>query len=127
MRRTLIPILVAVIAFGLGAGTAQAAKAKKVSSQIEIEWYGGSSEGPSLFGDVHSKKNKCERNRKVTLEAGGNLVGTGSTDRTGDWSIRADLDFDEPFVASVEKRKIGSGDRKLVCKAAESPPIIFEA
>lgn len=125
MRRVALALLAAVLALGLAAGAANAAKGKKVRSQVEIEWFEFVG-GYRMFGDVHSKKTKCERNRTVTLEVSGEFIGTGRTDRTGDWAIPADLDFNEPFIASVEKKTTGTGDKKLVCKAAESPPIIFE-
>ena len=129
MRRIAVTLLSAVLLTGLPVGLAHGAKAKKVGTQVEIEWYEGG--GPiTLFGDVHSKKNKCERKREVTLyrEVGGNLekVATDTTDRTGDWAIPAEFAFDMPFVASVEKRKLGSGDKKLVCKPADSAEFVIE-
>jgi hypothetical protein len=119
-------ILVSALALALVAGPVHADKGKKVRSQIEIEWFDGGGPQVVMFGDVHSKKNKCERNREVTLTVGGAFIGTDTTDRTGDWEIPADLEFNDPFIASVEKRTVGRGDKKLVCKAAESPPVIFE-
>jgi hypothetical protein len=132
MRRTALTVLATVLALGLAASMALADNADKVRSQIEIEWYHSIGGEFSLFGDVHSKKNKCERNRKVTLyhADGGEtavVVGTGTTDRTGDWEIPADLDFNAPFVASVKKRTLGGGEKKLICKGADSPPFEVEA
>jgi hypothetical protein len=127
VRRTLLIALAATLVPGLAGGTAQAANAKKIVSHVEIEWYVGGGDPFSLIGDVHAKTSKCERRRKVTLEVGGQVVGTDTTDRTGDWSIPTDLDFKEPFVASVAKKAIGSGDKKLVCKAADSPEFVIEA
>lgn len=127
MRQVILGFLVIAFALGLTVAAAQAGKAEKVRSQVEIEWFDGGGPQVVMFGDVHSKKNKCERKRKVTLTVSGTFIGTDSTDRTGDWEIPTDLDFNDPFIASVAKRTIGKGDKKLVCKGAESPPIIFEA
>jgi hypothetical protein len=129
MRRTTLTLLVSALAFGIAVGAAQADKAKKVGSQVEIEWYDFSG-GFSVFGDVHSKKNKCERNRTVTLyheDDGGDVdvVGTDTTDRTGDWEIPGEADYNAPFTASVEKRKVRAGDNKLVCKSADSPEFVI--
>jgi hypothetical protein len=126
LTRLGISLLVSALALGLAAGPVYAGKAKKVRSQVEIEWFDGAGAQVVMFGDVHSKTNKCERKREVTLTVSGMLLGTDTTDRTGDWGIPTDLDFNDPFVASVEKRTIGRSDKKLVCKSAESPPIIFE-
>jgi hypothetical protein len=125
MRSATLILLATTLVLVLAIGSAQADKAEKVKSQVEIEWYGFDG-GYFLFGDVHSKKNKCERNREVTVKVAGQSSASGTTDRTGDWSVPIDLDFNEPFVASVEKRAVGKGGKKLVCKAADSPPFVIE-
>jgi hypothetical protein len=124
--RILIIVAIALV-LGIALGTAHAAKPKKVKSQVEIEWYEGSLD---FFGDVHSKKNKCEKNRTVILyyQVGGEFenVGTDTTDHTGDWSISPNLIGDgDPFYASVEKMKRGKGDKKIVCKADDSPEFVL--
>jgi hypothetical protein len=118
-------ILASALALALVAGPVHADKGKKVRSQIEIEWFEGSGSPLVMFGDVHSKKNKCERKREVTLTVSGTLIGTDTTDPTGDWEIPADLEFNDPFVASIEKRTTGRGDKKLVCKSADSPEFVI--
>jgi hypothetical protein len=126
LTRLGVSLFVSALALALAAGPVHADKAKKVRSEVEIEWFDGAGAQVVMFGDVHSKKNKCERKREVTLTVSGMFLGADTTDRTGDWGIPTDLDFNDPFIASVEKRTIGKGDKKLVCKGAESPPVIFE-
>jgi hypothetical protein len=123
MRKATLILLATALVLGLAIGSAQAAK--KISTKVEVEWY-DFDDGYFFFGDVHSKKNKCERNRHVTLEVGGDTLGTDKTDGTGDWVIPADLDTNAPFVATVKKRAIGNGEKKVVCKAAESEPLVVE-
>jgi hypothetical protein len=119
-------LVASALALALGAGPVYAGKAKKVRTEVEIEWFDGAGAQVVMFGDVHSRKNKCERNREVTLTVGEMFLGIDTTDRTGDWEIPTDLEFNDAFIASVEKRTIGKGAKKLVCKGAESPPIVFE-
>jgi hypothetical protein len=131
MRRAILIGLAAALTLSLGVGTAQAAKAKKLSTQIEIEGLAPNAEF-TFIGDVHSRKNKCERNRTVTLfySAGGGKfedVGTDITDHTGDWEISPNLVGENRFYATVDKKKIGQGDKKVVCKAAQSPEFQLEA
>jgi hypothetical protein len=130
IQRKSVMALVMALTLGLAVGTSQAAKTKKLVSNIEIEGLAPNT-AFTFIGDVHSRKNKCERNRTVTLyyNVGGEFedVGTTTTDRTGDWEISPNLVGDTAFYAAVEKRKIGAGDRKLVCKAADSPQFFLEA
>jgi hypothetical protein len=130
MRRALILVPVALLTVAVAAAPSQAAKAKKLASKVEIEALEPNADF-NFIGDVHSRKNKCERNRTVILyySVGGDFenVGTTTTDRTGDWELSPNLFGDDAFYAAVEKRKIGVGDKKLVCKAADSPQFFPEA
>jgi hypothetical protein len=135
MRRVALIGLATALIFGLGIGVTQAAKAKKLATKIEIEGFEFPG-GPVLrfFGDVHSPKNKCERNREVTLRNTGppkgssEEVGTVTTDHTGDWEV--DVGFEDltagPYIANVARKKIKKGDKKIVCKAATSEPFELE-
>jgi hypothetical protein len=136
MRRIAIGSVVALLAVGLLATPGWTAKGKKVKSEVELEGYREADSPPReiYIGDVHAKKNKCERDRHVTVyydtEAGPGEnfvpVGTDTTDRTGDFEVVLELiGDDDPYYATVDKRRIGSGDKKLVCKADESPEILI--
>jgi hypothetical protein len=107
-----------------------ATKPKKVKTEAEVEgvrfFPGGLSE---FFGDVHSRKSKCEKGRDVRLVFAGQkpigdpLIGTAKTDRTGDWVVDTSgfAIQQGPYVAEVERKRVGSGAKKLTCKGTTSP------
>jgi hypothetical protein len=128
MRKAVVIALAVTLTLGLGVGTADAAKAKRVSSEVDIDGY--NSPPPTyefrFVGNVYSKKAKCVPNRSVSLFLvnGGahELVGSGTTDETGDWAIKPEnLLAGGEYRAEVEKRKRKKGDKKLICKADVSP------
>lgn len=125
-----------VLLLGLAVGPSQAAKPKKAKTEAEIEgqrfFVGNISE---IFGDVHSKKSKCEKGRTVTLTyVGPNppsdpVIGTDTTDATGDWAVDTSgpvLPGVGPYVVEVGRKKFGGGQKKLICKRATSPEHTFE-
>jgi hypothetical protein len=125
MKRAVILGLAIALSLGLAVGASQAAKPKKVKTQAEIEGF-RVFPGPrgELFGDVHSKKSKCEKGRRVTLRAPiESFGGTVTTDATGDWVY--DTGPSAPpagnYFIEVARKRVGSGDKKLICKAAMSP------
>jgi hypothetical protein len=130
MRITALTCLTAALALGLAVGGAHAAKAKKVQTKIEIEGSEFREPPPTqvYFGDVHAKKNKCERNRHVTVyydtEDGPGEdfqpIGEDDTDHTGDFEVGVGLIGDDAYYATVDKKRIGQGDKKVVCKGAQS-------
>jgi hypothetical protein len=128
MRRAITLTLGLLAIVGLAAPASHAAKAKRVTSEVEISGWQYGSEAPFEFryvGDVHSKKPKCERARVVRIyeTTGGtrDLVGTATTDRTGDWELLdPDPDGNSSFVAEVVRKKINRRGKDLVCKPAES-------
>jgi hypothetical protein len=128
MRRLGVLCLAVALSAGLAAGTAHAAKAKKVASEVDID---GVDQPPPDFlvtfvGNVYAKKAKCVRNRTVTIyyTEGGvhEFVGTATTDRTGDWQLTPDSTPAGDYEAEVAKKKRKKRGKKLVCKADESPP-----
>jgi hypothetical protein len=73
------------------------------------------------------RKPKCERKPHRDPLLRGQSVGTDTTDRTGDWEIvPALVGADDQFHAIVDREKVGRGDKKLVCKGADSPELIVE-
>jgi hypothetical protein len=131
MKRAGILGLAIALTLGLGAGASQAAKPKKVKTEPEIEGFrtfpGNQSE---FFGDVHSKKSKCEKRREVTLVYTGPGPGTGpvfdvtETDGTGDWVVDpAPFAVQQgDYIVEIARKRVGAGDKRLTCKAATSPP-----
>jgi hypothetical protein len=130
MKRAGILGLAIVLTLGLAVSASHAAKAKKVKTEAEIEglrtFPGNQSE---IFGDVHSKKSKCEKGRRVTLRGPvDSFGGTVTTDSTGDWVY--DIGPSAPpvgnYFVEVARKRVGSGDNKLVCKATTSPETFIE-
>jgi hypothetical protein len=130
MRLAGILGLAILLMLGLAESSSQAAKAKKVKSEVEIEetrFVSGQSE---FFGDVHSKKPKCEKGRDVTLvhlgppPAPEPVLGTDTTDATGDWEITPSTVYAGNYVVEVDRKKAGKGDRRLICKPATSPQFL---
>jgi hypothetical protein len=127
MKRAGTLLLAIVLSFGLAAGPAHAAKAKKVASEVDID--GVVQRAPNFFvtfvGNVYAKKPKCVRNRVVTIyyTEGGDreFVGTATTDATGDWELAPDSTPGGDYEAEVAKRKVRKGGKKIVCKADVSP------
>ena len=82
------------------------------------------------MGNVYAKKPKCVRNREVTLfyTEGGvhQSVGATTTDNTGDWALRPEPEELGAYRPEVAKKKVGKGDKKLVCKAAISATLVWE-
>jgi hypothetical protein len=135
MKRAGILSLAIVLTLGLAVTASQAAKAKKVDSEVEVD--GWKFPPPNfdftLVGDVYSKKNKCEKGRAITVYAYDQPtdepveVGTATTDRTGDWELEPiDPGANNYHSASVARKKIGHGDKKLICKADESPLLLTD-
>jgi hypothetical protein len=130
MRRAGAVGLTIMLTVGLAVGATHAAKPKKVKTEAEVEgvrfFPGGLSE---FFGDVHSKKNRCEKGREVRLvfvgpkPIGDPLIGTAKTDGTGDWVVDTSgfAIQQGPYVAEVERKRVGSGQKKLTCKGTTSP------
>jgi hypothetical protein len=128
MKRAGILGLAIVLTLGLGLPASQAAKTKKVASEVDID---GFRPGPPAFtfvGNVYAKKPKCVRNRTVTVfrtEGGTHeLVGTSTSDETGDWEL-ADSAGSGDYEVEVAKRKVKKGDKKLICKADVSPTYVL--
>jgi hypothetical protein len=133
MKRAGILGLAIALTLGLAVPASQAAKAKKVDSEVEVEgWYYPPPEYHwTLVGDVHAKTNKCEKGREVTILGldsatdDGVVQGTVTTDGTGDWEFDIqDLDFKPYHAAEVERKKIiKANGKKIVCKADRSPAL----
>jgi hypothetical protein len=115
--------LAATLAFGLVDGSAIAKKPKvKVASTVKIEGIDDSDYPPdvTVFGDVHSRKAKCRRNREVELRQSTDdiFAGTDTTDSQGHWAVTFD-GIDVPygdFEATVLKRRIVKKHKITVCK-----------
>ena len=132
MKRTAGLLLAIVLTLGGVAGTSQAAKGKKVKTEVEIEGvtYLDAPPRAVYFGDVHALKSKCERRRHVTVYydndpgPGDDIVEVGedTTDRTGDFEVSVELIGESAYHAIVDKRKVGKAEKRLVCKKATSPP-----
>jgi hypothetical protein len=125
--------LAIVLTLGLAVTASHAAKAKKVASEVEASGWNFASGEFTLIGDVHSKKSKCEKGRAVTVYAYNQPtddpteVGTTTTDGTGGWELHPpDMAPNNYHSASVDRKKIGRGDKKLVCKADESPLLLTD-
>jgi hypothetical protein len=130
MKRTGGLLLALLMTTGLALGTAQAAKPKKVKTEAEVEWYRFVDLGIEIYGDVHSKKSKCEKGRNVTLVYNGpngtpgTVIGTDKTDRKGDWEYVAEEGQPLPegnYAAEVKRKRLHSGGREIVCKGTTSP------
>jgi hypothetical protein len=119
--------LAVVLTLGLAVSASQASKAKRVKTKAEIEETRFVSGALEFFGDVHSRKPRCEKERDVTLihrgppPAAEPVVGIDTTDATGDWEITPSTVFAGAYVIEVNRKRVGRGDKKLVCKAATSP------
>jgi hypothetical protein len=131
LKRPAIAALAIALTLGLAGDTGLAAQAKKFKSQVEIDGQNVGNEEPFEFrlaGDVHSRKPKCERNRAVsvyeTAQDGRNLVGTATTDRTGDWELIGDELSEGQFTyeAEIDRREFQKPGKDVVCKADISPP-----
>jgi hypothetical protein len=123
MARPTLTVLATALVLALAAGTTQAAKAKKVETQVEIELARYTGNTALFLGDVHSRKSKCERAREVTLVHGtAGAVATTRTDGTGDWELTpSSSEAPEGFyTAEVARKKIKKGEKKIICKAATS-------
>jgi hypothetical protein len=120
-----------VLTLGLAVPASQAAKAKKIASEVEISGLSIPGSTVLMVGDVHSRKPKCERKRDVTVffddGSGRETLASTTTDRTGDWEIVPGPFADGDYVAEVDSKKITKGDKKIVCKADASPAWIFES
>jgi hypothetical protein len=127
MKRAGILGLAVVLLLGLAAVT-EARKAKKVTTEAEVEGFRSFPSEIEFFGDVHSRKSKCEKNREVTLVYRGPIkltdpvIGTDTTDETGDWEYRTNQVLPEgDYAVEVDRKKTGKPGKKVVCKAATSP------
>jgi hypothetical protein len=125
MKRAGILGLAIVLIAGLAIASPATGKAKRITSEVEIDGLGPPTTYNSFVGDVHSRKSKCERNRTVTLyyeEAGQTeQLGSDTTDETGDWVLPIVVIGDDPYYVVVDRKKVGKGDKKLICKADTSP------
>jgi hypothetical protein len=127
--RTALIVLATTLVLGLAVGTTQAAKAKKVATDVEIELGTHTGMGTVRFlGDVHSQKPKCEKGRQVTIVYRGPAPGFGAvetttTDHTGDWEVTpSTLDApDGAYTAEASRKK---AKKKIVCKAATSNEVV---
>jgi hypothetical protein len=130
--------LAIVLSLGLAVSAGYGAKGKKIASEVEVDgWYYDSDGAFIAAGDVHSRKPKCEKGRRVTVfrsdapfdeppaEGEGVEVGEVTTDKTGDWEFNV-----EPkggitpnwLTASVARKKVTTGSgKKLTCKADKAP------
>ena len=134
-KRNQIALVAVLAAAGIAAPAVAATQPKKVASEVEVAGFNFGTSAPyngRFVGDVHSNQARCERNRKVRLyhTSGGErqVVGTDRTDRTGDWVVILEDKFvqDDPFDATVARRKIERPGRDIVCKADESPPLVYD-
>ena len=127
MKAAGLVVSMAVLITGLAIAGPAMGKAKKVESEVEIDGFGPPTTYDSFVGDVHSRKPKCERNRTVTLyyEEGGtpDNIGTDTTDETGDWEMQVLVPGDDPYYVTVDRKKVGKGDKKIVCKGDTSPSV----
>jgi hypothetical protein len=132
MKRAGILGLAIVLTLGLMAGTTQASskKAKKVATEAEVEGIRDAGVGGQItfYGDVHSRRSKCEKGRDVTVVYNGpfpgpHFVGTAKTDQTGDWELTRSISglSEGDYAVEVDRKTIKKGDKKLVCKATTSP------
>jgi hypothetical protein len=134
MRRAVVLGLAIVLTLGLAVSASQAAKAKRFATEAEIEFIDAEPSGTTFKGDISSRKPKCEQGRDVTVTYTGSFpgvddpVGKATTDHTGDWILtRSNSGLAVgTYVIEVKRRKIRKGDRKIVCKAATSPPFAHE-
>jgi hypothetical protein len=122
--------LALVLALGFWMAASHAAKPKKAKTEVEIEEIRIVSGEVEFFGDVHSKKPKCEKGRDVALVHRGPppapepVLGTDTTDGTGDWEIRPSTVHAGNYVVDVDRKRTGKGDKKLICKPATSPEFL---
>jgi hypothetical protein len=129
VKRLAILALMVLLASGVAGGSAHAAKAKKVSSEVDIDGYyfPPPNFDFAFLGNVYSKKPKCVRNRTVTIsftqkgETSPELLGTTTTDKTGDWTFDVASSPTGDYVAEVAKRRVGKKGKRFVCKADVSP------
>jgi hypothetical protein len=129
MKRAGILGLAIVLTLGLAATASQAAKVKKAKTEAELEGVRPvTSPSITFFGDVHSKKSKCEKKRDVTVVYNGpekdpRFVGSTKTDATGDWELTRDVTglSEGDYAVEVKRKKLQKGGKDLICKAATSP------
>jgi hypothetical protein len=127
MKRAGVLSLAIVLAIGLGLSASYAAKTKKAKTEAEIEETRFVLGQLEFFGDVHSKKPKCEKRRDVTLvhlgppPAPEPEVGTDTTDATGDWEITPSTVYAGNYLVEVDRKKTGKDDKRLICKPTTSP------
>ena len=126
MKRAGLLGLAIVLTLGLAVPASQAAKAKKVATEVDID---GFRPTPFTFvGNAYAKKPKCVRNRSVTVfrTEGGthDLAGTATTDETGDWQLTPDVVGSGDYEVEVAKKKIKKHGKRLVCKADVSTYVL---
>jgi hypothetical protein len=134
MKRAGTLSLAIVLTLGLAVTASHAAKAKRVASEVEVSGWHFLAGDATFVGDVHSKKSKCEKGRAITVYAYDDPtddpteVGTTATDGTGDWELDPpDMGVPNNYhSASVDRKKVRRGDKKLICKADESPLLLTD-
>ena len=117
MKRLFIALVVAVACIGLVASGAFAAKAK---TKVTINFTNGSppTTQDTFFGQVKSKKNKCKKNRKVTVKRKNPSklkIGSDQSDDNGNWEVQT------PNAPSGDYFAVAKGTNK--CKKGKSPLI----
>jgi hypothetical protein len=128
VKRPVTVTLASLLALAFAPGPAQAAS-KKISTEAEIEFATYTAFSTAEFlGDVHSRRSKCERGRKVTLiHATNGAVASTRTDRTGDWELTLPLASanEGEHVIKVSRKRIKRGGKVLVCKPAISDEVVL--
>ena len=125
---TAVAVLLAAVALAAPAN----AEVKQFASIVHMHGIGPDPDYDSWVGDVHSRKRKCERNRKVVVIYNESpdpfIVGSDLTDRLGHWRVQQNLPgADDPYNAVVRRKVIGQGDERIVCGADRSPDFSFPA
>jgi hypothetical protein len=139
-KRAGIIALALVLSLGVAVSAGHAAQSKKVASDVEVDGFYLTLPDMTflftVFGDVHSNKPKCERRRSVTVygsndppeEGEGEFVlGSATTDKTGDWELFLGDGTPNYTSASVARRKVTTkSGKKLICKADGAPPLVTD-
>lgn len=129
MRASLAAVLglVLCVAFSF-AGTASA-QPKRFETRVTIQFVDGDTfpympgAGDRFIGEVRSRKNACERNRKVTIQ------GLGASDRTNDlgiYEVRVDEVPPGDYRAVAKAKTIGSGKDRIICERGVSRRVTVE-
>jgi hypothetical protein len=131
MRKLSVLVFALVTCLAVSAVTVQAAKTKvktTVSVDFSGKFSGGGATGnpyspynPVTFegafsGKVKGKKG-CKKNRKVTISGG---IGSDKSDSSGNYTVDIHaVPAVGDYTATVKKKKITKGDKKIICKKAK--------